>query len=55
MCVKYAYPGLIANNIKPDACILLDPRSIEGESTHGVKRKDLLKDLDEDTKFLLHL
>ena len=40
MCVKHAYPGLIANGIKPKACILLDPRSIEGESTHGVKRKD---------------
>ena len=53
MCVKHAYPGLIANDIKPDTCILLDPRSIEGESTHGVKRKDLLKDLDEDTKFLV--
>ena len=53
MCVKHAYPGLIANDIKPDACILLDPRSIEGESTHGIKRKDLLKDLDEDTKFLV--
>ena len=35
-------------HIKPDACILLDPRSIEGESTHGVKRKDLLKDLKQE-------
>ena len=45
MCVKHAYPGLLKNNIKPKACILLDPRSIEGESTHGIKRKDLLKDI----------
>ena len=43
MCVKHACPGLIANNIKPDACILLDPRSIEGENYHGVKRKRFIK------------
>ena len=53
MCVKHAYPGLLKNNIKPKACILLDPRSIEGESTHGIKRKDLLKDITSDTKFLV--
>ena len=53
ICVKHAYPGLIKNGIKPNACILLDPRSIEGESTHGIKRKDLLKNPDADTKFLV--
>ena len=53
ICVKHAYPGLIENGIKPFGCILLDPRSIEGTSTHGIKRKDLLKDLDNDTKFFV--
>ena len=53
MCVKHAYPNLIKNGIKPNSCILLDPRSIDGESTHGIKRKDLLKDIVPETKFLV--
>ncbi len=53
VCVKHAYPGLLKNNIKPDICILLDPRSVDGISTHGIKRKDLLKDIIPETKFLV--
>jgi hypothetical protein len=53
MCVKHAYPKLLENGIKPWGCIVLDPRSIEGESTHGIKRKDLFKTINPDTKFFI--
>jgi len=53
LCVKHSYPKLLENGIKPWACIVLDPRSIEGESTHGVIRKDLFKTIDPTTKFFV--
>ena len=53
MCVKHSYPHLLANGIKPWACVVLDPRSIEGESTHGIVRKDLFKTIDPSTKFFI--
>jgi len=53
LCVKHSYPGLIANGIKPWACIVLDPRDIDGVSTHGVKRKELFKTIEPSTKFFL--
>ena len=53
MCVKHSYPHLLANDIKPWACVVLDPRSIEGESTHGIIRKDLFKTIDPSTKFFI--
>jgi glutamine cyclotransferase len=37
-CVKHSYPRLLEEGIVPDACMILDPRSIDGISTHGVKR-----------------
>jgi hypothetical protein len=53
MCVKHAYPHLLKNGIKPWGCIVLDPRSIDGESTHGIKRKDLFKTIEPSTKFFI--
>lgn len=42
-CVKHSLPKLMKHKIVPDYCVVLDPRPIEGESTHGIKRKDLFK------------
>ncbi len=52
-CVKHSYPRLLKEGIVPDACMILDPRSIDGISTHGVKRKDLFKDMNKDTTFYI--
>lgn len=52
-CVKHSYPRLLKEGITPDACMILDPRSIDGISTHGVKRKDLFKDMNKDTTFYI--
>ena len=52
-CVKHSYPKLIEAGIQPFACVILDPRPIEGVSTHGVKRKDLFKKVDKETIFLI--
>lgn len=52
-CVKHSYPKLIEAGIQPFACVILDPRPIEGISTHGIKRKDLFKKIDKETIFLI--
>jgi hypothetical protein len=52
-CVKHSYPKLLQNGIDPYACVILDPRSIEGTSTHGVVRKDLFSLIDNKTKFFI--
>ena len=52
-CVKHSYPKLLENGIQPFACVVLDPRPINGISTHGVKRKDLFKKIDQETFFLI--
>ena len=52
-CVKHSYPKLLAHGIQPFACVILDPRPIEGVSTHGVVRKDLFKTVDDKTLFLI--
>jgi hypothetical protein len=41
-CVKHSHNWLIEAGIVPFACVLLDPRPIEGTSTHGFKRSDLI-------------
>ena len=51
-CVKHSYPKLIQHGIQPFMCVILDPRPITGISTHGVKRKDLFKTVDNKTLFL---
>ena len=52
-CVKHSYPKLLKNGIKPFACVILDPRPIEGVSTHNIVRKDLFKKIDKSTIFLV--
>ena len=53
LAVKHAYPKLLEHDIKPWGCIILDPRPITGVSTHNIVRKDLLKDIDPDTRFFV--
>jgi hypothetical protein len=52
-CVKHSYPRLLKNGIKPFGCVILDPRPLEGESTHGFIRKDLFKTIDPSTLFFI--
>ena len=52
-CVKHAYPKLLKHKIYPHFCIILDPRPIDGLSTHGVVRKELFKKIHKDTLFLV--
>lgn len=52
-CVKHSYPLLLKNGIQPYGCVILDPRPLDGTSTHGIKRKDLFKKVDKHTKFLV--
>jgi hypothetical protein len=52
-CVKHAYPKLLQQKINPDYCTILDPRPIDGMSTHGVIRKKLFKKIRKDTLFLV--
>ena len=51
MCVKHSYPKLLEQQIQPWGCIILDPRPITGISTHGIKRKELFKIVDDKTIF----
>ena len=52
-CVKHSYPKLLEHGISPFICSILDPRPIDGISTHGVVRKDLFKKINKDTIFLI--
>ena len=52
-CVKHSYPRLLEAGIKPYACVILDPRPVDGISTHGIKRKDLFKNIEPDTMFVI--
>jgi hypothetical protein len=52
-CVKHSYPKLLDMGIVPDYCVVLDPRPIDGESTHGVIRKDLFKEIEPSVTFLV--
>lgn len=52
-CVKHAFPILKAAGISPDYCVVLDPRPIEGKSTHGVIRTTLFDDIVVGDKFLI--
>tara|TARA_R110000744_G_scaffold46911_5_gene103548 strand:+ start:16806 stop:19085 length:2280 start_codon:yes stop_codon:yes gene_type:complete len=53
VCVKHSYPTLMEQGITPDYCVILDPRPIDGVSTHGIVRKDLFKNINKTTKFLV--
>ena len=52
-CVKHALPKLVEQGITPDACLVLDPRPINGISTHGVKRTELFETIPEETRFYI--
>lgn len=52
-CVKHALPILLEAGIIPDFCVVLDPRPLDGVSTHGKVRKDLFKDVPKETTFLI--
>lgn len=44
VCVKHSHNFLLNNGIIPWGCVILDPRELNGISTHGVKRLDLLEE-----------
>lgn len=50
VAVKHALPYLRKAGVRPDAVVILDPRPIEGVSTHGEKRKDLFAQWPTGTK-----
>lgn len=51
--VKHALPVLKAAGITPDYTVVLDPRPVDGMSTHGVKRTELFADVEAGDKILL--
>lgn len=51
--VKHAFPTLKAAGINPDYTVILDPRPVDGNSTHGIKRTKLFKDAGKKDKFLV--
>jgi len=53
MCVKHSLPMLLKEGIIPWGCNILDPRPIGGTSTHGVVRKDLFKEVPDETVFFV--
>ncbi len=53
LSVKHSYPKLLKENIHQWACVILDPRPLDGVSTHGIVRKDLFETVDITTKFLI--
>ena len=55
MCVKHSYPILKEADINPWGCIILDPRPLDEESTHGIVRRSLLGDAKQksETVFLV--
>lgn len=52
-CVKHSHNFLLANNIPPKFCVLLDPRPYDGLSTHGEKRSELIAKPDKRVVYLV--
>ena len=52
-CVKHSLPILAEAGITPDFCVVLDPRPLDGVSTHGFIRKELFATIPKETKFLI--
>lgn len=48
--VKHALPTLLKAGIVPWALVVLDPRNVKGESTHGIVRTSLLDSIPKETK-----
>lgn len=53
VCVKHSLPILMDAGVIPDACVILDPREVEGISTHNIKRSTLFDKIDSKTVFLV--
>ena len=53
LCVKHSLPRVMEAGIVPWGCTVLDPRPVDGISTHGVLRKDLFRDIDPRTTFFV--
>lgn len=51
--VKHSYPVLLENGIIPEFCCIIDPRPMDGVSTHGKVRRDLFKEINPKTTFLM--
>jgi len=50
--VKHAFPTLKRAGITPDWTVILDPRPVDGKSTHGIIRSDLFADAGPEDKVL---
>jgi hypothetical protein len=50
--VKHAFPVLKAAGITPDWTVILDPRPVDGKSTHGIVRTDLFAAAGPEDRFL---
>jgi hypothetical protein len=50
--VKHAFPTLKKAGITPDWTVILDPRPVDGKSTHGVIRTDLFTEAGPEDKVL---
>lgn len=53
VCVKHAHNFLIENGIIPWGCVILDPRELDGISTHGFKRRTLLQNPHPDSYYFV--
>jgi len=53
LSVKHSYPKLLSEQIHQWGCIILDPRPIDGVSTHGIVRKKLFNNIDQFTNFFI--
>ena len=51
--IKHALPTLAKHGIAPHFCVVLDPRPIQGVSTHGHVREMLYSKAPKSTKFLV--
>lgn len=50
--VKHALPVLASGGITPDYIVILDPRPADGQSTHGIMRRDLFASVQPGDKVL---
>jgi len=51
--VKHAFPILKKAGIRPELTVILDPRPVDGTSTHGVVRTSLFEEADRADCFLM--
>lgn len=51
--VKHSLPRLLDMGVEPDFCVVLDGRSFDGTSTHGINRKSLFNRIPQKTIFMV--